>query len=201
LSPAPGLPALHAAAERGDVSAVSALLDAGADIDARDQAGRTALLAATHGSAVQAARLLVARGANLEIADDLKDTPLLYAGAEGRIEILRLLVKAGANLRARNRYGGNALIPAAHHGHVEAVRELLTKTSIDVNHVNDPGWTALIEAVILADGGPTHQRIVRLLLDHGADPALADRDGVTPLEHARRRGYQEMVTMLEAAAR
>jgi uncharacterized protein len=183
------------------VPAVRALLDAGADIDARDAQGRTALLAATHGNAVEAARLLIERGADLEIPDDLKDTPFLYAGAEGRLEILRLLVKAGARLDGRNRYGGNALIPAAHHGHVEVVRELLETTRIDVNRVNDPGWTALIEAVILADGGPIHQQIVRLLLDHGADPRIADKEGITPLEHARRRGYREIAAMLEAAGR
>ena len=60
-----------------------------------------------------------------------------------------------------------------------------------------PSAAELVEAVILGDGGPAHLRIVRMLLDAGADPAIADRDGVTPLEHARERGYDEMAAMLE----
>jgi hypothetical protein len=78
------------------------------------------------------------------------------------------------------------------------VRALL-ETEIDVDHVNNLGWTALLEAVILGDGGKAHQRIVRMLLDAGADRSIADRDGVTALEHARERGYAEMVAMLDQA--
>ena len=116
------------------------------------------------------------------------------------MEILRLTLRAGADLRSTNRYGGTGLIPAAHHGHVEVVGELLG-TGIDVDHVNRLGWTALIEAVILGGGGPVHVEIVRLLLEAGADACIADKDGVTPLDHARRRGFTEMVEALEAARR
>ena len=105
---------------------------------------------------------------------------------------------AGADLRSTNRYGGTALIPAAHHGHVEVVREMLA-TKVDIDHVNRLGWTALVEAVILGDGGKTHTEIVGLLLAAGADPRIADRDGVTPLAHAKRRGYSDMAKLLEAA--
>jgi ankyrin repeat protein len=51
--------------------------------------------------------------------------------------------------------------------------------------------------VILGDGGPTHTEIVRLLVEAGANVNLADRDGVTPLAHARRRGFGEMASILE----
>ena len=70
---------------------------------------------------------------------------------------------------------------------------------MDVDHVNDLGWTALLEAVILGDGGPAHQEIVRLLVEAGADTRLADREGVTPLEHARRSGYDEIASILSRA--
>jgi predicted component of type VI protein secretion system len=130
--------------------------------------------------------------------DDDRDTPLLVAGARGHAEVARILLAAGADVRARNRYGGTALIPAAHYGHVETVRTLL-QSSIDVNHVNDLGWTALLEAVILGDGGPRHVEIVRMLLAAGADASKADREGTTPLAHARRRGQADVVKLLEAA--
>lgn len=164
----------------------------------RDARGRTALLVATQTNDVEEARRLIAAGASVNAQDDLLDTPFLYAAAEGRLEILRLTLGAGADLTSTNRYGGTALIPAAHHGHVEVVRELL-KTSIAVDHVNRLGWTALLEAIILGDGGPAHTEIVRLLLAAGADPSLADAQGVSPLTHARQRGYGEIVTLLERA--
>jgi len=52
---------------------------------------------------------------------------------------------------------------------------------VDVNHINNLGWTALLEAIVLSDGGLRHQQIVQLLLDHDADMTIADKDGVTPL--------------------
>lgn len=79
------------------------------------------------------------------------------------------------------------------------MKYLLEHTDMDVNHVNNLGWTALLEAIILSNGGPTHQRIIEILLQHGADINLADKDGVTPLQHARQRGYQEIIEILEGA--
>ncbi len=67
------------------------------------------------------------------------------------------------------------------------MRYLLTETDVDVDHVNRLGWTALLEAILLSDGGPRHQEIVALLIEHGADVDLADGDGVRPLAHARAR--------------
>ena len=62
------------------------------------------------------------------------------------------------------------MIPASERGHVGYVRRVV-RTGIDVNHVNDLGWTAMLEAVILGDGSRPYQQIVRILLDAGADPA------------------------------
>ena len=191
-------PALVRQAEAGDLAALRRLLDAGVPVDTRDARRRTALLAATHANHIDVARLLIQRGADVNAKDEMQDSPFLYAGAEGRLEILRLTLGAGADLKSTNRYGGTALIPAAHHGHVETVRELL-KTGIDVDHVNRLGWTALLEAVILGDGGPAHQQIVRLLLVRRALPNLADRDGVTPLQHALKRDQPEVPALLRAA--
>ena len=143
--------------------------------------------------------VLIAAGADVNAKDNIHDTPYLYAAAEGRLEILRLiLAKAGANLKDTNRYGGTGLIPAAHHGHPETVRELL-KTEIAIDHVNRLGWTALLETIILSDGGPTHQDILKQLIAAGANVNLADGEGVSPLAHARQRGFAEMIAMLEKA--
>jgi hypothetical protein len=190
---------LHIAAKANDAARVKALIDGGAGIDARDKAQRTALLAATRANAIDAAAALIAAGANVNAKDNIRDTPFLYAGAEGRLDILRLILATGtANLKDTNRYGGNALIPAAHHGHPETVRELL-KTEIDIDHINRLNWTALLETIILSDGGPTHQDILKQLIEAGANVNIPDGEGVSPLAHARQRGYAEMVKMLEAA--
>ena len=185
-----------AAAEKGDLAAVRNLRSEGARIEARDGRGRTALLVATHGNRVEVARFLIRQGADVNAKDSMEDTPFLYAGAEGRSEILKLTLPR-ANLKDTNRYGGTALIPAAHHGHVDAVKVLLG-TAIDKDHVNKLGWTALLEAVILGGGSKAHIEIVRLLVGAKVDVNIADRDGVTPLAHARRRGYAATVRILEA---
>ena len=160
---------------------------------------RSPLLIATRENDIEAARALIAAGADVNAKDQIADTPFLYAAAEGRLEILRMILATGkANLADTNRYGGNALIPAAHHGHPEVVRELL-KTKIAIDHVNRLGWTALLETIILTDGGPVHQEILAQLIAAGADVNLPDAEGASPLTHARRRGYREMVEMLEQA--
>ena len=158
---------------------------------------RALISAASKGETAEVARLIAA-GGNVNAQDENKDSAYLVSGARGHTEVLRLTLAHGADLKSTNRYGGTALIPACHYGHVETVREML-KTKVDVNHVNNLGWTALLEAIILSDGGARHIEIVRLLVSHGANPSLADRDGVTPLQHAKRRGYASIASILERA--
>ena len=190
--------ALIAAAERNDVEAVRQLLKEGASVRARDPQGRTALLAATYRNHVEIAKLLILTGSDVNTQDAMQNSPLLLAGASGYLDILRMTLAADPDFTIYNRYGGTALIPACERGHVEVVKELL-KTKIDVNHVNRLGWTALLEAIILGDGGPTHQTIVGLLVAAGADLNLGDGDGVTPLRHARQKGYRVIADILLSA--
>lgn len=188
-------PAMHNAAAHNDTTTLQRLLEQGADVNLRDDQGRTALLVATHANQVAAAKALIEAGADVNAKDNIDDSPYLYAGARGLNDILRLTLAHGADLKSTNRYGGTALIPAAERGHVETV-QLLIDAGVDVDHLNRLHWTALLEAVILGDGGPRHVEIVRRLLAAGADRQIADKDGVTALEHARQRGYREMVALL-----
>ncbi|QKG85960.1 hypothetical protein GXN76_07920 [Kroppenstedtia pulmonis] len=187
------------AAEQGDTNKVLKLLEKGADINTKDTRGRTPVMAATHGNKADTVKELILAGADINLQDNRKDNPLLYAGAEGLLEIVKLTVKAKADTSITNRFGGTALIPAAERGHVKVVEELLTKSDVDVNHINDLGWTALMEAIVLSDGGADHQRIVQLLIKHGADVNIPDKNGVTPLQHARKKGYTEIEKMLVKA--
>ena len=187
------------AAAAGDVQRIRKLLAAGADPNARGDGGTTALLAATKARQPDAFQALLDGGADVDLQDGRLDNPFLYAGAEGILDILRLATDAGADPAITNRYGGIAIIPASERGHVETVRFLLTETDVDVDHVNKLGWTALLEAILLSDGGPRHQQIVALLIEHGADVDLADKDGVKPLTHARTRGQSEIAELLVEA--
>ena len=190
---------LVAAAGRGGAGEVQRLLSAGVPVDGRTAAGRTAVTAAALGDHVETARVLIDAGADVDLQDDDRNNPLLVCGETGDVAMLHAVLRAKPDLTATNRFGGTALIPASDRGHVAMVRALL-ETDIDVDHVNNLGWTALLEAVILGEGEPPHQQIVRALVDAGADVDVADRDGVTPLQHARGRGYAEIVRTLEAAA-
>jgi ankyrin repeat protein len=188
------------AAAAGDVDSLRALLETSElDLNVRDTRGRTALMAATYANQPAAVELLLRAGAYVDLQDDMLNNPFLYAGAEGLMEILTLTHKAGADPTIRNRYGGVAIIPASEKGHLDAVRYLLNQTDVDVNHINNLGWTALLEAVILTDGSEVFQQIVAELIAHGADVTIADGDGVTPLQHARQRGYREIEAQLIAA--
>jgi ankyrin repeat protein len=189
---------LLAAAAQGDVAAIRSALAAGVKVDIRDADGRTPLMIATHGNKVEVARALITAGADVNAKDGVADTPYLYAGAEGRTEILKMTLGAGANLKDTNRYGGTALIPAAHHGHPEAVRILL-EAGVSPDHINKLGWTALLSAILLCDGAPAPPDIEPLLVDGGADVNIADKDGVTPLTHANRRGYTAIAEILRSA--
>jgi len=190
---------LFQAVSERDSDAVRRIIRDGADLDSQDAKGRTALMIATYHKDVETARALIEAGADVNIQDEIRNSPFLYAGAEGYLDILKLTIDGGANPAITNRYGGTALIPASEHGYVEVVNELLTRTTVDVNHVNNLGWTALLEAIVLNNGGKEQQQTIQLLIDHGADVNIPDGYGVTPLQHARKMGFSEIENILLAA--
>jgi ankyrin repeat protein len=117
------------------------------------------------------------------------------------VSTLKALLAAGASAKlVTSVYDGTALIAAAHLGHDGVVRELI-RAGAPLDHVNNLGWTALIEAVILGNGGLRHTETVRALVEAGADPTISDRAGVTPLQHAQARGYSSIVSILHQIGR
>jgi len=190
--------AMLEAAARGDVEALKGLIAAGASLESANAAGETPLLLAVKNNHLPAAAFLIDAGSNINAQATNKDSPWLLAGALGRTEMLRLMIPKGPDFTLRNRFGGNALIPACERAHVETVKLLLT-TKIDVNHVNNLGWTCLLEIVILGDGGARHVEVAKLVLAAGADPNIVDKDGVSPLGHARGKRQTEIAQLIEAA--
>ena len=190
---------LHAAAARGAVEAVRMLASAGG-LDARDANGRTPLHVATFQRHPDAVKALIAVDANHALLDNQRYDAVTIAAVQDDEPTLRALFDAGASAKLTTSvYDGTALIAAAHLGHDGVVRHLI-RAGAPLDHLNNLGWTALIEAVILGDGGSRHVATVRALVDAGANRDIADRQGVTPLRHARARGYSEIVALLAKRA-
>ena len=190
---------LHQAAWRGDLPRLKALIEGGADLGMRDSRGRTPLHVATYARQREAIRLLAKAGAKLDLLEDDRYDAVTIAAVADDAATLSLLLSLGASAKqTTSRYDGTALIAAAHLGHDEVVRRLIA-AGAPLDHVNNLHWTALIESIVLGDGGPRHQRTLAALVDAGADLRLADRQGNTPLKLARSRGYGAMVEKLKAA--
>jgi ankyrin repeat protein len=194
-----GYTGLLAAAARGDAAEIRTLTDGGASPGTRDGHGRTPLHVAAHGGHHAAMRALVAAGADPNALENDRYDIVTIAAVANDVPTLEVALALGA--RATNvtsRYDGTALIAAAHLGHVEVVRTLI-RARAPLDHVNNLGWTALIESIVLGDGGPRHTETLRALVEAGANVNLADRNGQTPLSLARSGGYTEMVRLLERA--
>ena len=200
---------LHAAAWKGDAAAIQKLAgnradnpaDTKAALEARDGNGRTPLHAASFARQRGAVKALLQAGADSAAFDNDRYDAVTIAAVADDEDTLRALLEGGASARlTTSRYDGTALIAAAHLGHDGVVRQLIA-AGAPLDHVNNLHWTAVIEAVVLGDGGPRHRATLKALLDAGANSRLADREGRTPLQLARARGYAAMVKLLEAAPR
>ncbi len=191
--------ALHAAAHKGDVAKIERLIAARADLNARDPYGRTAIHVATFARQRDAIRALAKAGAHLELLESDRYDAVTIASVADDDETLKVLLSLGASAKlTTSRYDGTALIAAAHLGHDGVVKQLIA-AGAPLDHVNNLHWTALIESIVLGNGGARHQEVLRALLVAGASTRLTDRQGTTPLALARSRGYGAMVQMLEKA--
>lgn len=190
---------LHAAAHRGDVAAIEQLVAKKANVNARDPYGRTPLHVATYARKPDAVRVLIKAGADTALLErDRYDAVTIAAVADDEVTLRTLLALGASAKLTTSRYDGTALIAAAHLGHDGVVKQLIA-AGAPLDHVNNLHWTALIESIVLGNGGPRHVATLKALVEAGANLQLADRNGNTPLRLARGRGYKEMVEILEKA--
>jgi len=194
-----GYAGLFAAASRGDAAEIARLSAAGADVRARDGNARTPLHVAAYASQPDAMRALVRAGADPNALEGDRYDIVTIAAVANDLPTLKAALELGCSAKnITSRYDGTALIAAAHLGHVEVVRELI-RAGAPLDHVNNLGWTALIESIVLGDGGPRHTATLEALVAAGANVNIADRGGTTPLKLATSRGYREMAALLEKA--
>ena len=190
---------LFRAAHTGDVVTIRSLLARGEKPTARDGHGRTPLHVAAYAGQREAMRLLVAGGADANaLENDRYDIVTIAAVADDLHTLREALALGGSAKNVTSRWDGTALIAAAHLGHAEVVR-MLIGAGAPLDHVNNLGWTAVIESIVLGDGGPRHADTLARLVEAGANVNIADRSGETPLSLARSRGYREMVSILSKA--
>ena len=190
---------LFATAAQGDVAQAERLASSGARVDERDGRGRTPLHVAAYFQQRDAMRALVRAGADPNALDrDRYDVVTIAAVADDVATLATALEIGCSAANITSPYDGTALIAAAHLGHDEVVRVLI-RAEAPLDHVNNLGWTAVIESIVLGDGGPRHRMTLQALIDAGANVNIADRSGATPLALARSRGYQPMVEMLTKA--
>lgn len=187
------------AAEQGNLDILKSCLEEGVDINITNRQGRTAIVNASLNKHYECVKFLINAGADINKQDQTCFNPFLLSCLNNDLTLLRIVLPAKPNLDLLTRFGGVGITPASEKGHVEIVRELLEKTEINVNHTNFVGWTPLLEAIVLNDGGEKQQQIVKLLLDHGANPHMTDKYGKKPLELAREKGYHEIAELLIAA--
>lgn len=179
---------LHTAVARGNVEIVKALLEAGANVEAKAVGAARPLHFAALNNQAAAAGLLIAHGAELETLNSQKMTPLMVAALGGKVEVTQVLIEAGANIAASNqRFSVPEL--AAFIGSIPVVQLLLSK-GVDINTKNPANGATMLFAATTKVGhdqpASLEDRLamIAFLLDNGADPAIADNAGKTALDLA-----------------
>jgi ankyrin repeat protein len=156
-------PPLVDAAKNGDRTAVRALLQQGASVNAADADGTTALHWASYRDELESADLLIRAGAKVNAANDLGVTPLWTASLNGSAAMVQRLLEAGANPNAALLLGETPVMVASRSGYPAVIEQLIARGA-DVNAHAARGQTALMWAV-----AQKHPEVVKVLLAHGAN--------------------------------
>ena len=184
------------AVHSGDIKSVKEYIEMGINVNLQDERKRTPLMIAAYKNDIKMVKLLVDNDANVNIQDAKLNSPFLYAGANGMLDIVKLTYKKADTRNVLNIFGGNALIPACEKGHLGTVKFLLENTDIDVNHINHLSFTALLEVTILGNDNLNYVEIVKLLLEHGADKTIKDKNGHDALYYAKARNLKNIEKLL-----
>lgn len=191
---------LGLAAHQGHLSVVELLLEHGARHDHSDRLGWTPLRAAAWGGHTEVVELLLTFGAQPDTSGPDGRTALRAAAWGGHEGPVKSLIRAGAEIDRADVEGRTPLTAAAYMGHC-TVAEFLLESGANVNKCDVEGRSALAVACLCVPTGHRHPQLVSVLLEHGADPELQDKEGLTPLLVAAYEGQEEVAELLlEAGA-
>ena len=169
------------ASDRGDLALVRDLVGQGVDPNTQIpgyRTGETPLMAAAEEGREDVTQFLLSLPAtNLEARGEGGWTALLVASSNGHLNIVKLLLDHGADPKAVTNDGTTPLIAAAGEGWEDVVQFLLSLPDINLEARSRGGWTAMVHAAVNG-----HRNLVRLLLDHGAEPAVLVNSGRTVLD-------------------
>lgn len=183
----------------GNTGYIKEALTRNTNLERTNPEGQTPLLYALYKKDTGTALLLIGHGAHVNAQDQVGNTPFLYAGAQGYTDVVKACLQHGADFTVFNRYGGTALNTPAEKAHLETVKLLAGTRGFPIDHINNMGWTALLEAIILGEGDDTHAPVIAALIAGGCNVNLADKKGISPLAHALKLDYKKISEQLEAA--
>jgi len=216
------------ASKDGDLASVKAILARGADIDQRNNKGKTALMFAVSEGNTEVTRFLILQGADVDAVDQYGTSALIVAATAGHGDDVAALLEAGADISVRDESGGAPLVNAVYFGHVDAVKALLGALSRQPAGLEKQegeellllaaglGHGEIVQALVKTGGVDVNGRglkqrtalmaaayfdkldVARILLELGADPALRDVEGNTALDVATERGSDDIVPLLRA---
>ena len=168
-----------------------ALIDKGADLDAKTGANWTPLHYAIIRARGDVAEALLEKGADANIADSAGMTPLFHAVSRGVLSMTRLLVENGADMAAQDQTGWTPLHHAAQKNQVEVAAYLLDQGA-DIHARSHGGGQPIHEAI------GTSKEMIDLLVAKGADVQSKTNEDKTALDYATELGDEETIAILKA---
>jgi ankyrin repeat protein len=158
-----------------DTATMQSLVEQGANLEARDDIGRTALMLTTMTGARRAVQTLLRKGVQVNAQDNAGKSALAWAALSDQPELARLLLERGADVNQKQKDGQTPLMLAAMREHTSLLNALLAGGA-DVQATDGQGRTSLMMAA--ANG---RADAVKILLAHGAKANAINRFGESPL--------------------
>ena len=184
---------LVAAAGKGDLPRVEALLAAGVSVNAkRKDDGDTALIEASSNGHNEVVQALIGHGADVDAKSNGDWTALIWASWKGYLDVVQSLLAKGADVNARNEKGETALMYACE-AYKPAVLKVLIQAGANINEKDNDGWTALRRAAL-----NDYVDEVQALIAKGADVNAKANDGSVTLILASHYGYLDLAQALLA---